>query len=112
MSYSALENYINQKIHGQDTEERFSDKFKKAYETVPGLTTYETFSKLNELLGEYTLVRNTIAHGRDDDEIIDNIDIDSAKEMYIYVSAVILAIETGFQKLNDIKIHIKPKKKR
>jgi hypothetical protein len=112
MSYAALENYINQKIHGQNTEERFLDKFKKAYETVPRLTTHETFSKLNELLGEYTLVRNIIAHGRDDDEIIDNIDMDAAKEMYIYVAAVVLAIENGFQKLNDIKLYIKPKKKR
>ncbi|WP_438917868.1 hypothetical protein ACSX9W_12900 [Kosakonia cowanii] len=112
MSYAALESYINQKIYGQDTDERFSDKFKKAYDTVPGLTTHETFSKLNSLLSDYTLVRNTIAHGRDDDEIIYNIDADSAKEMYIYVSAVILAIENGFQKLNDIKLHIKPKKKR
>ncbi|ENR6005642.1 TPA: hypothetical protein ACX14B_000943 [Citrobacter freundii] len=112
MSYAALENYINQKIHGQDTEERFSDKFKKAYETVPSLTTHETFSKLNSLLSEYTNIRNTIAHGRDDDEIIDNIDIDLAKEMYIYVAAVILAVENGFKKLNDIKVHIKPKKKK
>ena len=110
MSYAALENYINEKINGQNTEERFQDKFKKAYDTVPNLSTHETYSKLYEVLGDYTLVRNVIAHGRDNDDVIDNIDEESAKKIYIFVAVVILVIEKGFTKLKDVERYIKPKK--
>lgn len=110
MSYAALESYINFKINGHNVEERFQDKFKKAYDTVPGLRADEAFSKLNETLGSFTLIRNTIAHGRDDDEIVDNIDEKSAKEIYIFVAAVIIGIEKNFKKIKDIERYIKPKK--
>ncbi|MFP9227593.1 hypothetical protein [Pectobacterium cacticida] len=110
MSYAALESYINDKINGQNVEERFQDKFKKAYDTVPKLRTHETFSKLKKVLGGFTSVRNTIAHGRDNDEVIDNVGEKSAKEIYIFVAAVILAIENNLEKIKDIERYIKPRR--
>jgi|GEM_PF-2758322 len=110
MSYAALESYINDKINGQNVEERFQDKFKKAYNTVPELITHETFSKLNDILGDFTHVRNTIAHGRDNDEVVDNIGETLAKKIYIFVASVILAIENNIEKIKDIERYVKPRK--
>lgn len=102
IAYSALENYVNWKINGDLIEERFSNKYKSAFKTLPEFEHNIIYPYFKSKLPEYTTLRIVIAHGKDDESALVSIDENKALDMYLFTVITILTIEKQVKTPQDL----------
>jgi hypothetical protein len=99
IAFTALENYVNDKMGSENDEERFSDKVKKLFKSVFGdVSTHAIFTSIIRDLSSFEKTRNTIAHGR---EVI-HVDSDELENILVFVLTLVATSENKFYTFREI----------
>lgn len=110
VAYTAFENFVNVKSGEALEAKRLSDKFKDAYNKHPNIqnfSSHESYRQLINNIDYYTHIRNSIAHGQDNQHIWnDECNVKIATEMYIYTSICIICYEKGLRNFKELKKYL------
>lgn len=99
--YSALESYLNLKTNGEDEQIRIKEKLNIAFNKVfSNLSSHNIYNSILFDLKQFTEIRNTIAHGRQQK----NVTKEECSDIMIFTCIVISSLEKdieSFAKLNE-----------
>lgn len=95
--YSAIENYINNTLNSENLEERLEDKLKRLCKINLGnLNKNKIYSSIVTNFKNYTAIRNTIAHGKEEIEI-------TKTNLFEFSNFVLLIIYINKTKINNFE---------
>ena len=97
LAYSALESFINNELYSEKLEDRLEDKLKELCKKNLGeLNKNRIYSSLVSKFKDYTIIRNTIAHGKEEIEITET-------ELYEFFNFVLLIIYINKSKIESFE---------
>ncbi|MDD2982081.1 MAG: hypothetical protein PHQ74_01720 [Crocinitomicaceae bacterium] len=99
LTFSAFESFVNFELGGNDEPDRLKDKFKELFGSkFIVLNSHQIYTSIMSMYDNYTSNRNTIAHGRN--EII--IDQEMVKSSLLFILTLISTYELNSLTFDDL----------
>lgn len=102
--FSAIECFINIQLNSEEKEERLNDKLKELFKVRFGnLNKNQIYTSIINDFGDFTTIRNNIAHGKKEIEITES----NVQNILFFTTILIASFESCLENFSELNSEIK-----